>query len=529
MAFAPSSTVYVCNVDFDNTYKNVRYFGSATARDSFLMGKAIKTYSNYLTVRTHRPDGGFQSSIKVEDNIDDLQGVGANYLIYQNANHGSRRFYAFIMEFRYINENTTEIVFETDVYQTWIHDVTIMPSYVVREHSVTDGWKDNLVPEQFDASDFVYERLDTVDYLENWGYLLASTETLSEGAERGKLYSGVYQGLYFYYFTNIEALNGVITDLEEQGLDSIVFISLIPTFNMGMMSIGERGLLGGSTAPHSVTIDVPFAETQTKFGNYAPVNAKMGMYPYHCLTVSNHAGDEAEYKPEDFGSLSSISFKLYGDVSAAPSLVLTPLNYKGVDNFYDAGITISGFPQCSFNSDTFKLWLAKNQFSQPMGYISGALQIAGGIAATVATSGVGAAVGGGAAIVSGAATIANTANSRYQASKEPNRGQSGNTRNNLLTAMKHNKFHFYSRKIREDRARMIDEYFTMFGYQTNRVKVPNMSSRPAFNYVQTVNINISGGIPNDDMQRLKRIFNEGVTLWKSAVAVGNYGVQNRPS
>ena len=529
MAFAPSSTVYVCNVDFDNTYKNVRYFGSASARDSFLMGKAIKTYSNYLAVRTHRPDGGFQSSIKVEENIDDLQGAGANYMIYQNANHGSRRFYAFITEFRYINENTTEIVFETDVYQTWIHDVTIMPSYVVREHSATDNWKDNLVPEQLDASDYVYEQLETTDFLGTWGYLLASTETLSETATRSKLYSGVYQGLYFYYFTNIEALNGVIVDLEEAGLDSIVFITLIPAFNMGMMSIGERGLLGGSTSPHSVTIDVPFAETMSKFGNYSPINQKLNMYPYHCLTVSNHSGDEAEYKPEDFADIASISFKMYGDVSAAPSLALFPLNYQGIEKNYDAGITITGFPQCSFNSDTFKLWLAKNQFSQPLGYVSGALQIAGGIAATVASSGLGVAAGG-AAIVSGASTIANTANTRYQASKEPNRGQQGSTRNNLLTAMGNNKFHFYSRKIREDRARMIDEYFTMFGYQTNRVKKPNMSSRPFFNYVQTVNININGGIPNDDMQRLKRIFNEGVTLWKQAAQnVGDYSLNNRPS
>ena len=527
MAFAPSSTVYVCNVDFDDTYKNVRYFGSASARNSYLMGKAVKTYSEYLTVRTHRPGGGVRSSIKVNDNIDDLQGAGANYLIYQNANHGSRWFFAFITEFVYVNENTTEIVFETDVYQTWIHDVTIMPSYVVREHCVQDDFTVN-IPEPINAQDFIYEEIEVTDYLKDWGYLLASTEALANETAKGRVVSGVYQGLFFYYFTNVDALNNVLTQLEEQGFDCVVFITLIPAFNMGGSNYAENGLLSPSSTPNSVTVSVSYAYAALGFDGYIPRNKKLGMYPYQTLVVTNHAGDEAEYAPEDFPSQETIKFKMWGDISGSPSISIAPLNYKGISTNYDAGLTITSFPQCSINTDTYKLWLAKNQFSQPMGYLGAIGSIVGGAAAIMGTGGIGTGVGAG-AIAAGVSQFINTANADYQAKKEPNRAQTGASRCNLLTAIGFNKFSFYARKIKADRARTIDDFFTMYGYQTNRVKVPNMSSRPFYNYVQTGDVNIRGDIPNTDMARLKQIFNSGVTFWKSGATVGDYTIDNQPS
>ena len=92
-----------------------------------------------------------------------------------------------------------------------------------------------------------------------------------------------------------------------------------------------------------------------------------------------------------------------------------------------------------------------------------------------------------------------------------------------------NTLTIYIRKIKKHQAKIIDDFFTMFGYQTNSVKVPNISSRPYFNYVQTKGVNIVGSIPNDDMRILKAMFDNGVTLWKSTATVGDYSVDNSPS
>ena len=58
------------------------------------------------------------------------------------------------------------------------------------------------------------------------------------------------------------------------------------------------------------------------------------------------------------------------------------------------------------------------------------------------------------------------------------------------------------------------------------MKVPNLRTRQYYNFIKTVDVNISGEIPQDDMQRIKDIFNAGVTLWHDPSKVQNYSVSN---
>ena len=238
MSFNPSSTIYLCNVPIDNTYKHQIFFGTATRQRSYFSSHVVKTFANYLTVRKTLPNGSTQSSVKVSANIDDL--YNCNYMYYQNANHGTRWFYAFITNLIYINEGTTEIVFETDVYQTWLFDVELLESYVVREHSTIDVPGSNIVPESFNFQDYFYELIKEDDTLSKWGYLVGTTEhnfddswlegilgDLFGGEVGGKLMSGIYQGLYFFYFDTEAKLNTFLSDIKQ---DSVVFICAIPEF-----------------------------------------------------------------------------------------------------------------------------------------------------------------------------------------------------------------------------------------------------------------------------------------------------------
>lgn len=541
MAFNPSSTIYLCGVPIDNTYTNQIYFANETEQREYFLGRVRKTFTEYLTVRKTLADGSNISSVKVNANIDSL--YNCNYMFYQNANHGAKWFYAFINKLVYINEGTTEIVFETDVYQTWCFDVRLQQSYVVREHSITDEIGDNIVPEKFSFQDYTYKKLKDDDTLNEWRYLVGCSEknfdeswweaTFGDLKVEGQKMSGVYQGTYFFTFGSIFDLNNFLEKALEAQDDCILFISVIPYFNISRGKVGttetqineKQGYIYGTDAPANKEIDMSFSPLSYDFGAYTPKNKKLYTAPFYKLVVTNHNGEQAEYNIEEFSDPASIKFKMYGDISANPSVTLLPMNYKGIDENYESGISITGFPQCSFNTDTYKLWLAKNQFSTGLRAVTSVAEIAGGAVALATGAG---AIAGAGAIVHGASGVINTFSSTYQASREPNKVNGGGGKNNLLTAMGKNKFEYYIQTIKEDYAVTVDGFFTMYGYQTNAVKYPNISARPHFNYIQTVDCNITGTIPDDDMRALKAIFNNGCTFWKKDSTVGNYDVDNSP-
>lgn len=545
MAFNPTSTIYLCNVPIDNTYQNQIRFKTVLEQQSYFRRKVVKSFAEYLTVRKTLPDGSLQSAVKVNANIDEL--YNCNYMFYQNEHHSQRWFFAFITKLIYVNEATTEVVFETDVYQTWMLSCEMKMSYVVREHSATDGIGDNLVPEKFNYQDYVYTNINKSN-LEDWGYLLISSNICETGESipRGTFHSGIYQGLYFYYCTDAIFLNDIIESLEKKNTDCILSIVVVPNFSVSKADINTylsdifpivlkgQGYVKKTDSPASEDIDIDFSSLAFTFDGYSPTNNKLWTSPFFNLLVSNQSGKDVIYNVEDFKDRNAVKFSMYGDISTNPTVMLVPRDYKGIDKHIDYAIAITNFPQCGFNNDTFKMWLSKNSFGVAAGALSGASGLAAGAAALL--SGVGGpmvALGGAVSMISGITGVLNTMNQVNSASKEANEAKVGSAHNNLLTAMKENHFVFRARMLKAEYAKTIDDFFTMYGYQTNKLKIPNVfdsnvAARPYFNYLQTVDCNIEGSIPDDDMKILKGIFNKGVTLWNPAVPVGDYAYDNRP-
>lgn len=538
MAFNPSSTIYLCAVEIDKDYKHQVLFENANQQFEYFFDKVTHTFSDYVTIRRTASNGSLISSVKVGKNIDDL--ALANYMFYRNANHGNKYFYAFIKQLVYINEQTTEIIFETDVFQTWFLECEMLKSFVVREHAFSDTVGSNITPEKFNIQDFVYDECYVDSSLDEWGYLIATTEPNFEtsSTSAGHLMSGIFQGLYFFYYENVNNLCDFIAEFDK---DVVQFVAVIPKFCLKKNTIGAsdsdreqgQGFLYSSTKVSEGNFSFDFNSSTETFNGYIPKNKKLFTYPYCSLYVTNHAGEQVEYKIEDFyyntsPEIRNIGFHLRGDVSANPTVTLIPQMYQDINDNFDAGISISGFPQCAFATDTFKLWLAKNQYGMALDVGANLGQIVAGVLAIAGTSGAGTAIGGG-LIASGASGILGTVGSVLSAEKEPNKNHSGSAKNNLLTALGKNKFSFYWKKIKQQHAKTIDDFFTMYGYQVNKLKQPNLNSRPHFNYIQTIDVNIRGAIPCDDMERLKNIFNSGVTLWKPNSAVGYYDVDNSPT
>ena len=67
----------------------------------------------------------------------------------------------------------------------------------------------------------------------------------------------------------------------------------------------------------------------------------------------------------------------------------------------------------------------------------------------------------------------------------------------------------------------------MFGYKVNDTKIPNITGRSNWNYVKTVDINITGDFPQADLQEIKDMFNAGCTFWHNPSTFLDYS-QNNP-
>ena len=96
----------------------------------------------------------------------------------------------------------------------------------------------------------------------------------------------------------------------------------------------------------------------------------------------------------------------------------------------------------------------------------------------------------------------------------------------VVTSANNNTSHYYHMSIKKEFAKIIDGYFNMFGYKVNVVKVPNKNHRSNYWFTKTIDVNITGSIPMNDMNKIKACYNNGITFWKNASNIKNYSVSN---
>ena len=96
----------------------------------------------------------------------------------------------------------------------------------------------------------------------------------------------------------------------------------------------------------------------------------------------------------------------------------------------------------------------------------------------------------------------------------------------VVCSMKNNTFHYYQMSIKKEYAQIIDQYFDMFGYKTNSVKIPNKEHRTRYWYTKTIDVNIEGSLPENDLTKIKDCYNRGITFWSDHINYRNYTLPN---
>lgn len=525
----PNSTIkLLTNCPLDNTYDHTIYFASASAQTSYFDSLTKYGYLEYSYVRHNRT---LKVQAPVGANLYDC-----NYMMFKNTSFENKWFYAFINHVEYINNLTWEIQFELDVMQSWMFDYELEQCFVEREHSATDELFENLVPENLDTGEYISDGIsycaDTgsgvVSQLERLSLVFACTFDRNYNDYRGGYYTGLYSGLCFIDFpfpypvtqTNIET-----------------FLADVKTFLDGVTGAGKpEGIVSTFVMPTNLIANDKSAGTYLNFyktvpmnniDGYVPKNKKLFSYPYNFLYCTNFQGQSTAYMFEYFSNNpqtpDNYQFILQGAYTPNPEVVLLPVNYKGGGfTNYDERMVISKYPQVPYSTDVYKAWCAMDASGQiiSLAGTTGAGALAGSV-----IPGVGTAVGALGGFVTGIASMLGQA---YKKNIAPPQNEGSSTGSTTLGAHRKLDFGFMHKHIRAEFAKIIDDYFNMFGYATHECKTPNTHVRPHWTYTKTIGCCIVGSVPAEDMKKICSIYNAGITFWRNGNEVGNYSLDNRP-
>lgn len=489
---------YLNNVPLDSTYRNTIYFASADAQAAYFSGLASLQEENEITFIK-------DFSFEIASGYTYAQLEKCNYIMYQNSG-SSKWYYGFVTNVEYVADYTTTITFEIDVIQTWLFECTLKECWIERQHSTTDVAGDNLLNENFDLGEYKYDNLGIPSIFTNNMQIGYSVAIGSDDMDVDNgVYGGIYSGLTLYEPVPVGIINDFLTQLQTDGqLDSLQ--------NLFMFPAGLASDKNETPTPHEIS----FGKSWIALDGYVPKNKKMFTYPYVMFYVTDNEGTAANYRQEFFTDPDNATFEVVGAYSPNPAVIMYPTNYNGVAKNYNEKMIVSGYPQCAWSSDTYRAYLAQN-----------AGKLINNTAMAVISAAAGAATGNPTAIAGSLGSVASTITSLRDASTMPDQAR-GTIDGSPLMAINAKGLQFFRAYIHADQARTIDDFWTMFGYPQNRVAIPNRTARSRFTYIKTNGCNIVGSVPYNHMDRIKSIYDAGITWWMSGNDIGNYSTNNAP-
>lgn len=478
--------------------------------------------------------------------IDDI--MDYNYCMYQNEAYSNRWFYAYITNMRWLNDNTTEITIQTDVWQTFQFDLTYKKCFVEREHVNNDTIGANTIPEGLETGDYVCNDIMSVYSGANSCYICIAVSDLTTEVANDintdiRQFGGIYSGVnYLVCDTPLDASKTIKAwDAARKG-EAITAVFMIPTSLTGTLTFKTYTTSGVTynlaippyTATYSILNTTGSIGVPSTLNGYTPKNNKMFCYPYNYFYITNNIGIDVEYHYEDFIN-NTATFRTIGAITPGCSIKCYPLNYKKLSdttnsmNSYNYGISGAKYPICSWATDVYTNWLTQNGVNiagielsaTQKGYLGGGLMAGFGIAQALAGNPY--AIG---TIAEGAGMIANTMQQNYQHSLIPDAARGNINSGDITYSAGNMDIPLYKMSVRYEYAASIDSYFTMYGYKVNSLKIPNIQGRRNWNYVKCIGANIEGLIPEVYLNEIKNLFNNGITFWHYPATFLDYSQDN---
>lgn len=259
---------------------------------------------------------------------------------------------------------------------------------------------------------------------------------------------------------------------------------------------------------------IDFIPIILQFDINAPVDiekeTKLRTFPFEYLQLSNYQTNPLKLKIENLPDTCNVKFRQNIDIFSKSKIWVE--NYNNESDGKENSAINSTIEEVTLWNNAFENYISQHRASATTGV---ALNVATGVAMLglgIATGGVGLVAGIGGAIGIGS-KIANEVIQREDLKQAPdNVSKLGN---NLTFDIIDDNIKYILRhyRIKEQFRQSIFKYFSTFGYKTNTFEIPDIRSRYYFNYIKTIGANIVSNISNDAIQKLKDIFDNGVTIW----------------
>ena len=548
--FTPTTNLRLLSTPLESDYRNTLWFPNVAAQTSYFLGKSVKAYENFNYIKK-------DNTITVPEEIDNL--YNCNYIMYQNTNFGNKWFYAFIDRMVWASNGSTRLYVSTDAIQTWFFDITYYQSYVDRCHSDTDVAGDNIVPEDFTgAGNGGWYQVGSQDLKPNMLAIFSTTSGTGSPIGAQKI-NGIVSGSgYLSEPVDITGgtgtVNSLLNNMVQNGLaNAISRIQQFPSKHDTHITYDK----------HPSHID---CVSDYGLGSYTPTNKKLLSGAFLTAYISLY-GQEVEFNPE-YISGKQITFQIVVDQTTGTVGAIVR-NYTSPNN---ATISVSAvIPESTWAYNQYKndynlhsasnaIYTSRANITRSTARNTAALKtaIAGmqalGTTANqfstinlgrMAIGGVGGVVGGAA---NSAAAIAQSGVNVYETAQQGRIWDSGVdeisqdltaisenynapavggvAQSNLYIAGQVTALSYGFKVPPLDIVKRADKFLSVYGYKQSVYRTINLHARSAWTFIRTDGLNASGNFPDDDMNVIKRAFDNGIFFWSYTATFGNFDQSN---
>lgn len=560
MYIEPNSTVKLLKgVPLDTSYRNTVVWDSLTAQVNGFSAFTKHTLTKQSYQRINK--GVFRCEKSADACYD------CNYMMFQNTAYGNKWFYAFINKVEYINDSMCQIVFTLDIIQTWYNEWSFESCFVERETTATDGMFEHLINENFNLSDYVVTSYSPNVCAFNSSTttgtvaIVLTTERKVDGVwKRSTAYEcgNVVSSLFIFGFdlaNGLTTLNDFINQYEEDGKsNAILSVYSVPRYILQDFTWTNGGLIYNTSTKGYTQLDINVNNVYPQnLNGYAPKNKKLLSSPFCVVEVTNNNGSSQLYNVQDLIYEEDNSLKFTANCTIMPNgeIWIYPNHYKGIIGDSNVAVSASNYPQGIISYDYFQNWWASEKIGFTAKTVNNVVNGATRILATPFNSlnkitavpmlDGSVSIGAEGSVTSAVRSLGNATlgtvsdiiqdtvseiGSITQADIVPSQVIGNTSGFNMLLATGKFDFTVTLRTLRKDVAQQIDDYFTVYGYKVDTLKVPTVRNRPHWTYIKTKGCNIKGSMPADDIATIEDIVDNGITFWRNINEVGNYSLDN---
>lgn len=510
----PQTKIRLLNVPFTSIQNNVVSFNNLNEQKQYFEGlEGLE----FLNCTYQREDDGEYMQLNINADYCELY----NYVMFQNGNYTNKWFYAFIEKIQYINPNTSRLFLKLDVFQTFMFDYSIGQTFIERETPPTDYYNflDD-IPSQGKLKTVYEKKFVFKKAFSQKGkfivYLNADvTKEKCADLEVKTCRIGSYTipCMVCLFDTSDEIANFLFKVGNLGRSDRVQSAFYLPT-SEGLQfttSTNDGGDIGKSFKVVE-SVQITIGKEYSFDIDYTPEFMKEYSYPYSEIQVIDTiTGQSITLDWCKFNNPKKISFEIRPVFDEIGSYKIIPCGYNGANYSIENALSVEGKCDYPIFSNSYAKYMKDNKV---LNTISKTMAGYGVVSSALSMNLNG--------VVSNIGNIAQTIAKDSQAKTIGNQVQNLNA--NVFEYLNYESgFIVRVNTLDYSHLEQARSFWKCFGYPVKKVTFPSLSKSRKFNYVKTIDCNINySNIPVEYLNELKKIYDNGVTIWNGIDNYMNY-------